>query len=429
MEAYIHPFAPAPAPARQLRACFLRGGTSKGVFLLRSDLPADRTEWAPIILRLMGSPDPEYARQLDGMGGGVSSLSKAVIVGPAADGTGAEVEYTFVQVGVRDAVVDYSGNCGNLSSVVGPFALLSGLVRPSVDETYRGPAGESLITVRALNTNTSKLVACTFPVRAGAARAPFWPHEQADQSGVPALEPLLDLPQAAVAGVPGLASTLTLDFVNPGGARTGKLLPSGHPIDLVPARELLPDLAPDAQMPDLPISLVDATNPTVLAAAGALASLVDAPLGTSSAADLDYTAPRTLAVLEAVRRAGARRMGLDPAAQAQPKVAVISPADGGADLCVRALSMGVLHRAVPMTVGLCIGVAAHVPGSLAWEVVRASRRTRGVDGQSGTMVRISHPSGTVDVGAEMEEDAELLQVRSAKVVRTGRLLMEGYVYY
>ncbi|KIP01107.1 hypothetical protein PHLGIDRAFT_123660, partial [Phlebiopsis gigantea 11061_1 CR5-6] len=138
-----------------ISASYLRGGTSKGIFLHRRDLPADPAAWKPILLGLMGSPDPAHGRQLDGMGGGVSSLSKVCVVqppDPAQRARGIDVVYTFVQVGIRDAAIDLSGNCGNLSSMIGVFALDEGLAAA-------GPAARAagLATVRALNTNTDKL--------------------------------------------------------------------------------------------------------------------------------------------------------------------------------------------------------------------------------------------------------------------------------
>jgi 2-methylaconitate cis-trans-isomerase PrpF len=143
------------ATPNPLPATFIRGGTSKGVFISRQHLPHDRAEWAPILLSLMGSPDPDYGRQMNGLGGGVSSLSKVMVVGPPSSSTlNVDVEYTFVQVGIRDSVVDYTGNCGNLSSMVGPFALYAGLAAPSPLDIN----GNSQTTIRALNTNTNKIV-------------------------------------------------------------------------------------------------------------------------------------------------------------------------------------------------------------------------------------------------------------------------------
>jgi 2-methylaconitate cis-trans-isomerase PrpF len=180
-----HQSAPTPNP---IPATYLRGGTSKGIFLNRKYLPEDPDQWAPIFLGIMGSPDPEHRRQLNGMGGGVSSLSKVCVVGAPSDvraAQGIDVEYTFVQVGIADSTVDYTGNCGNLSSVVGVFAVDEGLCKPRV--TGRRA------TVRAFNTNTDKLVDTTFPV-----------------ADTDLTTPVLDLQEATVAGVPGKASEIVL---------------------------------------------------------------------------------------------------------------------------------------------------------------------------------------------------------------------------
>ncbi|KAJ7449640.1 PrpF protein [Mycena latifolia] len=379
-------------------ATFLRGGTSKGIFLHRDNLPTDRAEWPRIFLGIMGSPDKEHGRQLNGMGGGVSSLSKICVVGPASPDQqtrGITVEYTFVQVGVRDSSIDYSGNCGNLSSIIGVFARDEGLCPPP-------PSGATHMTVRSLNTNTQKIIDTTFPV--------------ADSLAV------LDLPEASVAGVPGMASKIIMEFVNPAGARTGKLLPSGSSFDILE----VPTSSSETRT--LRVSYVDATNPTVFVGAADLSEFLafdEYTQGSSSAA-----ATRVSEILELIRQRGAERMGLDPSAQAQPKIAVLSAPDKaesaqGVDIVVHALSMGVLHRAVPMTVGLCAGVAANVRGTLAWEIVQQARASRASRSEEG-MVRIKHPSGVVDVGAEFSEDGT---AKSAKVVRTGRRLMKGVVWW
>ncbi|KAJ7634081.1 PrpF protein [Mycena polygramma] len=351
-----------------ISATFLRGGTSK-----------DRAQWPRIFLGIMGSPDKEHGRQLNGMGGGAQGIA---------------VEYTFVQVGVRDSSIDYSGNCGNLSSMIGVFAADEGMCAPP-------PPGATHMTVRSFNTNTQKLIDTTFPVVDSVAA--------------------LDIPEASVAGVPGKASTIVMEFVQPGGARTGKLLPSGSSLDLLEI-----PLSP-SETRTLRVSYVDATNPTVFVGSTELSEFLsfdEYVAGSSSA-----TSMRVSDILELIRQRGAERMGLDPSAQAQPKIAVLSAPDKadlaqGVDIVVHALSMGVLHRAVPMTVGLCVGVAANVHDTLAWEVVQQARSASGKPHDG--MMRIKHPSGFVDVGAEFAEDGT---AKSAKVVRTGRRLMKGAVWW
>ncbi|KAJ7155485.1 PrpF protein [Mycena crocata] len=378
-----------------IAASFLRGGTSKGIFLNRNNLP-DRSEWPHIFLGMMGSPDP-YKRQLNGMGGGVSSLSKICVVASASPeqrALGIDVEYTFVQIGIHDSSIDYSGNCGNLSSMIGVFARDEGMCPPP-------SPGATHMTVRSFNTNTAKTIATTFPV--------------ADSIAA------LDLHEASIAGVSGKASTIMMEFVHPAGARTGKLLPSGSPLDLLE----IPVSSSETR--SLRMSYVDATNPTVFVGSADLSEFLpfnDYVNGVSSAATVS-------GVLDVIRRQGAERMRLDPSAQAQPKIAILSAPDNselaqGVDVVVHALSMGVLHRAVPMTVGLCLGVAASVRGTLAWEIVQQSRAASGKPSDE-EMVRIKHPSGNVDVGAEFSEDGTT--VKYAKVVRTGRRLMTGAVWW
>ena len=161
--------SPTPTP-NPIPASFIRGGTSKGIFINRRHLPVDAKLWTPIFLGIMGSPDPIHARQLNGMGGGVSSLSKICVVGEKGSLTGRsecrddiDVEYTFAQVGIRDEVIDYSGNCGNLSSVVGVFAVDEGMCSPRVIDNSTGQI-HSRGTVRLFNTNTNKHIDTTFPL-------------------------------------------------------------------------------------------------------------------------------------------------------------------------------------------------------------------------------------------------------------------------
>jgi 2-methylaconitate cis-trans-isomerase PrpF len=200
------------------RAVFMRGGTSKALIFLAQDLPPDRDA---LFLAAMGSPDPDM-RQLNGMGGGVSSLSKVCIVGPPSR-PDADVDYTFAQIGIDRPEVDYAGNCGNMSSAIGPFAVDEGLVPPPAD-------GEAVVRIH--NTNTARIIVARFPVRAGRA----------------VVEGSL-----AIDGVAGTGAPIRLDFTDPGGAKTGRLLPTGNPADLleIPGH------------PPVRASLVDAANPCV----------------------------------------------------------------------------------------------------------------------------------------------------------------------
>ncbi|WP_308817363.1 PrpF domain-containing protein [Pseudonocardia alni] len=368
-----------------VRASYMRGGTSKGLFFREEDLPEPGPERDDLFLAVTGSPDP-YGRQLDGMGGGVSSLSKVVSV-RASGRTDVDLEYTFGQVAVDRPLVDYSGNCGNLSSAVGPFA---------VDEGLLGPVPDGEVTLRILNTNTGKILRAAFAVEAGAAEV----------SG--------DL---RIPGVAGSGAPVRLDYLDPGGARTGALLPAGS------ARTRL-----RVDGWEFHVSCVDATNPVVFVDASSLGLTgVECPARIDDDADL-------LALLERLRRAGAAAMGLagddGVVPEANPKIAIVGRARDyhdlsgrlveGADhdLSVRMLSMGRVHRAVTGTGALCAAVAARVPGSVLDEV--------GEPGPAGGL-RIGSPSGVLTVEADVVVTPAGPYARSASLHRTARRLMRGAV--
>jgi hypothetical protein len=359
---------------RRIRAVYMRGGTSRALFFHVADLPPPGPERDRLLLAALGSPDP-YGRQLDGMGGGISSLSKACLVGPATH-AGADVDYTFAQVEIRRPVVDWRGNCGNCSAAVGPFAVDERLVAPVEPETV----------VRIYNTNTGKLIVARVPVEGGEARV------QGD----------FELP-----GVPGRGARITLDFLDPGGAVTGRLLPTGR------VRE---------ELGGVEASLVDATNPVVFVRARDLGLL-----GTERPEALD--ADRTLgARLEALRTEAAARMGI-AGSGAVPKIALVAPPtafaalDGtrydpeAVDLVVRVISMGTCHRAVALTAAMCLAVAAEVEGTVVAECARP---------RTGDL-RLGHPSGILPVAARVERRAGGFWAERVTVYRTARRLMEGFV--
>lgn len=373
----------------RLRAVFMRGGTSKAVMFRRDDLPADPKAWDPIFLAVMGSPDPN-GRQLDGMGGGISSLSKICVVGPSSR-PDADVDYTFAQIGVRDSFVDYGGNCGNMSSAVGPFALDEGLVaRPTGDEA----------AIRIHNTNTSKIIVARFPVANGALAA----------TG-----------DIAIDGVAGTAAPIRLEFLAPGGARTGKLLPTGRAVDELEVEGLGVVAA----------SCVDAANPCVFVAASAIGRSGDE---LPDVLDGDKV---FLERMEAIRCVASVRMGiaadLDQARRMTgiPKVAMVAPPRAGrtlsgralaasdADIWVRMISVGQPHRAVPITGAICLAVATRIPGSLP---ARLS--------QPAGAIRIAHPSGVtlVDAGVAVSGSG-IVTAEYGAVYRTARRLFEGAVVY
>ncbi|HEX2501924.1 MAG TPA: PrpF domain-containing protein [Methylomirabilota bacterium] len=375
---------------RRVRAVFVRGGTSRALLFHHRDLPASRDAWDAIFLAALGSPDPG-GRQLDGLGGGISSLSKIAVVGPPTR-PDADVDYTFGQVEVTRAAVDYRGNCGNISSAIGPFAIDEGLVA----------AREPVTVVRIHNTNTRKLIHAHVPVETGeaAVRGDF----------------VLD-------GVPGTGARIALDFLDPGGAVTSRLLPTGHAQDALE----VPGLGA------LAASLVDATNPMVFVRAK------DVGLdGTERPEELDAR-PGLPARLEAIRAAAAVRMGLartpEDAARtsaAVPKVAVVAPPAGyrtlagtpvephAVDLVARVVSMGKAHRAFALTAAMCLAVAARIPGTVPHEAAA-------LPGAAGD-VRIGHPSGVLPVAAAVARASDGTPVvQTVTVYRTARRLMEGTV--
>ncbi|KAK7749316.1 hypothetical protein SLS62_008285 [Diatrype stigma] len=384
-----------------LPAAYYRGGTSRAVFFQRRNLPEDKTQWAQIFLGVIGSPDPTYGRQLDGMGGGISSLSKICIVGPPSpDDPDADVEYTFVALGVRDASVDYSSNCGNMSAAVGPFAVDSGLVKLKNPHSQQNANGSALTTVRIRNTNTGKLIHATFPVVDGEATA------DGDYS---------------IDGVAGTAARVQLDFLRPGGSRTGRLLPTGNATDLIRIAG-----GGGGAGGEVRATLIDAGNPCCFVLASDLN--VD---GTMSAQQIDEDAGLK-ARLEAIRREAAVAMGLakttdDAIPGSVPKIGFVSKPKGddaassGGNVVVRAMSVGQPHKAVPVTVALAVAAASKIPGTTVADCVLVepgSEERRGID--------ISHVSGRLNVDAVYDDRGDL---EAATVFRTARRLMEGRVFW
>jgi len=361
---------------RSLPAAYYRGGTSRAIFFNRDDLPQDREEWGPIFLGTIGSPDP-YGRQLDGLGGGISSLSKICVVGKTKSDPDADVDYTFVSLGIRDASVDYSSNCGNMSSAVGPYAVDTKMVAPAL----RKNGGMDIATVRIRNTNTGKLIHAIFPVVDGEAAA----------SG-----------DFAIDGVSGTAAPLQLDFINPAGSRTGKLLPTGNTVD---------------EIDGVRATLIDVANPCCFI----LASDLGVP-GTLSPAEIDAD-KNLLARLEKIRCISAVQMGLaktvDEVPGSVPKIGFVSaPQSSDANVVVRAMSVGQPHKAIPVTVALAVAAAAKIPGSTVAETMVKTGEETGLV--------INHASGQLKVDAEFDEQGHLVK---AGVFRTARKLMEGKVFW
>src|SRR5262245_45487671 len=359
---------------RRIRAVYMRGGTSRCLAFHEEDLPPAGAPRDQILLRALGSPDP-YGRQLNGLGGGISSLSKACIIGPTTH-PGADVDYTFAQVEVRTPVADYKGNCGHCSPAVGPFAIDEGLVKAK--------DGEAIVRIH--NTNTRKIIVAHVPVRDGEA----------------AVEGDFEL-----SGVPGRGARIALDFVDPGGAGTGRLLPSGAPRDVIGGVEA---------------SMVDATNPMVFVRARDL-GLTGAERPEAIDADRSLSAR-----LEAIRVEAAERMGI-PGSAAIPKVAMVAPAaafaglDGNAyeasdaDLLSRVISMGNCHRAFALTAAMCLAVAARIQGTVVRECCESATGD----------VRLGHPSGVLPIAASVSTRDGGPRAEHVTVYRTARRLMEGFV--
>lgn len=375
---------------RSLPAVFMRGGTSKAVMFQARDLPPERAAWDPIFLAAMGSPDP-YGRQLDGMGGGISSLSKICVLAPSLRAD-ADIDYTFAQVQIREPRVDYKGNCGNMSSAVGPFAVDEGLVRAAGDGA----------TVRIFNTNTAKLIHASFPLAAGRTR----------YDG--------DL---AIPGVAGTGAPVRLDFLAPGGATTGKLLPTGRPLD----RLDVPGIGP------IDISMVDAAN------AAAFVRARDLGLGGFELPDEIEAKPMLLERLASIRIAASLAMGI-AASEAEARAIrvvpfigfVAPPADARTlsgeivpaadfDLAARVVSNGQPHRALPVTVSLCTAVAARIAGTLVAEALSPAA--------AAGPLRLGMPSGVLTVAADVARDgAGQWQALSGSFYRTCRRLFDGRIY-
>ena len=386
------------SPQLRIPATYMRGGTSKGVFFRLQDLPeAAREPGAArdaLLMRVIGSPDP-YGKHTDGMGGATSSTSKCVIVSPSTR-PGHDVDYLYGQVAIDTAFVDWSGNCGNLSTAVGPFAIASGII-----DAARLPR-DGVVAVRVWQANIGKTIVVHVPVRDG----------EVQETGDFELD-----------GVTFPAAEIVLEFLDPadeGEGEGGATLPTGNVVD----RLDVPGVG------ELEVSLVNAGIPPVFV----------------NAADLGYRGtelqgaingdPLALARLESIRAHAAVRMGLiadtslASGRQHTPKLAFVAPpadylassgrtvAAAEIDLLVRAMSMGKLHHAMMGTAAVAIATAAAIPGTLV---------NRAAGGGQRESIRFGHPSGTLQVGAQAEQVSGQWVVRKAVMSRSARVLMEGWV--
>lgn len=365
-----------------------RGGTSKPIFFLEKDLPGDPKQRDRVVLEVFGSPD---VRQIDGLGGADPLTSKVAYIGPPTV-PDTDINYTFGYVGIVNPVIDYTGNCGNTSAAVGPFALLRSLIKPV----------EPITKVRIYNTNTKKVIAAEFPVRNG---------EYVSDGDF------------RIDGVPGTGSKILLDFIDSGGAVTGKLLPTGKVKETVK----FPTLGA------LEVSMVDAANPFVFVRAS------DLGLKGNETMDEFGSNEALLKKCEEIRSGVAEIMGIakkDEATRVSPgvpKIAVVAPAAPYAtpkgkvdaseiDIVARMTALQKLHKAYAVTGAVCLGTAAKIEGTLVNEIYRRA--------QPGNppAVRIGHPSGTLQVEIEIAEKNGRMELTKAALARTARLLMDGNVY-
>lgn len=358
---------------KSLPAAYYRGGTSRAVFFHDKDLPLDRSKWDSIFLGSIGSPDP-YGRQLDGMGGGISSLSKVCIVGKS-ERPDADVDYTFVSLGIKNENVDASSNCGNMSAAVGPYAIDTGLVS--------APPGVENATVRIHNTNTGKVIEVVFLVVDGEAMV---------------------YGDFAMDGVAGTAARVELKFLDPAGSKTGKLFPTE---------------AVTEEIDGVQTTCIDAGNPCCFLPAADLGIE-----GTITPQQMEDH-PTLGATLEAIRRKAGVKMGIanteSDVPGSVPKMAIVSaPSDATKNnLVIRAMSVGQPHKAIPVTVALAAASAANVNGTVVADCLAGGSLV-------GPEVTIKHASGSLVVAADFDTTRTL---RSATVFRTARRLMEGRVFW
>ena len=368
-----------------LRCVIMRGGTSKAVFLKEADIPADPEARRRVILKVYGSPDK---RQIDGLGGADPLTSKLAIIGPPRR-PDVHLTYTFGQVEIDHPEIDWRSLCGNISAAVGAFAIYEGMVTPEAPVT----------TVRAFNTTLGRVLSIEVPVAEGR------PLERGDYR---------------VPGVPGSGARILIDFADTAGGATGRLLPTGNPVDVL-------DVPGHGR---LEVSLVDIGNAHVFLRAADLGLA-----GTETAAEIDARGDLR-ALLERIRGLAAQRMGmLADAAQsvretpATPLLAMVSPpADyrnalaGGTvaaaevDLVSRLMFMQQMHKTYAGTSTVCTGVASRLPGTLVQQVTRSHNRPA---------IRIGHPAGVIETESEIAPDGRVLR---ATLGRTARRILEGYVF-
>lgn len=367
---------------------YMRGGTSKGAMFLKRDLPEDRSLWDDIFLKVMGGPDP---KQIDGLGGTVSSNNKILIVSSSTR-EDIDVEYLVAQVVVGEPVVDYSANCGNMTSAVGPFSIWQGLVK-----------AESPVTkVRMLNLNTNKVIEEYVPTRDGIV----------EETG-----------ECAIAGIDGTGAELKVNFLSPGGAKTGRLLPTGQAADIISIEGL----------GQISVSVIDISNVFVFVHSSDIGIK-----GDELPAKLNGD-KRLMDTIECIRGTVAQKIGLvdkwEEAATrtaGSPKLVILAPPTDytdisgrpvkkeDMDICVRVVSVGAVHKASPLTGATAIGGAAFIEGCIMQKYLAGADLT--------DSLRIGHPSGVMKVYVDYETVNGEIDFKGIAGQRTARKIMDGYVY-
>ncbi|KAH0363265.1 hypothetical protein KCU65_g7498, partial [Aureobasidium melanogenum] len=390
-----------PKKRRALPAVWMRAGTSKGLYLHRKDLPQSQQDWSSVITRVMGSYDAD-PKQLDGIGGATSTTSKVAVVSQSSR-PDADVDYTFVQVTIGAPKLDMTGNCGNIASGVGPFAVDEGLVDVL--------PGQKQVQVRVFNTNTNSVMIETV---------------QVDEEGH-----FLEDGDCKLPGLCSVGSRVQMGFSKPAGAMTGKLLPSGRAMNTI-----LMQTSFNSEPIPIRVSLVDAANPFCLVDSSTLPEFYHQE-GPSALASIDF--------IEKIRREAAVLMGLAKSTneaaltRGTPKIAVLSRSENdddklSVDFQVVAYSMGKVHGSLQLTGAVCLGTAACTKGTVAYELRNDSFHARmrqdspmeSDDVPGIETVHLRHPGGDMDVDVRVDTKS---QVEEVVVFRTARRLFEGKVYY
>lgn len=376
--------------ANMYQVVITRGGTSKGIFIKKNELPADPEKRDKVIRAIYGSPD---VRQIDGLGGADVLTSKLAIIGPSTR-PDADVDYTFAQVGFETDKVDFKGNCGNISAGVGPYAIDEGMVKIT----------EPITTVRIHQTNTNTIIVAEVPVEGG----------KASMDG-----------DCEIDGVPGTGAKIMLDFADSAGAITGKLLPTGNTKDTLEVEGY----------GNFEVSLVDAANPLVFIHAESLGLI-----GTETPSEIEAN-KELMAKIEAIRSVSVVMLGLADTVQAATKespyipfFAIVSKSadyrcfnDGKEikaseiDLVSRLLFMQRMHKTYPGTGTVCTGAAAHIPGTIVYDLLTEQARNRNV-------LNIGHPAGLIEVEVAVQAEGDEIKLTRAAFTRTARRIMEGSVY-